>query len=94
MPVAASKEEVKAKLLAALQSHAESADGDLQKYLASKYASMEQKNALRQQMIDFFTMVPGANGPEKLGKWLQASGLPVAPCGDKRVDCALARVDV
>jgi len=72
MPVASSKEGVKERLLTALQTHAESAEGDLQKYLASKYVTNEQKAALREEMIDFFALVAGADAPEKLGKWLQA----------------------
>ena len=69
MPVASSKEGVKEKLLTALQTHSESAEGDLQKYLASKYVTNEQKAALREETIDFFALVAGANAPEKLGKW-------------------------
>jgi hypothetical protein len=72
MPVASSKEGVKEKLLTALQTHSESAEGDLQKYLASKYVTNEQKAALREETIDFFALVAGADAPEKLGKWLQA----------------------
>ena len=76
MAAVVTKEGVKEKLLIALQSHAASAEGDLQMYLANKYVTSEQRAALQQLIIDFFDHVPGANAPEKVGKWLQVHQFP------------------
>ena len=78
MAAVVTKEGVKEKLLIALRSHATSAEGDLQMYMANKYVTIEQRAALQQLIIDLFANVPGANAPEKLGKWLQASQCPAS----------------
>ena len=84
--MAVTKEGVKEKLLTALQSHAASAEGDLQMYMAKKYVTAEQKAVLQQLIIDFFANVPGANAPEKLGKWLQARQCPASGVVSKDVN--------
>ena len=63
-----------------------SAEGDLQMYMAKKYVTAEQKAVLQQLIIDFFANVPGANAPEKLGKWLQARQCPASGVVSKDVN--------
>ena len=65
-------EQVRHKILTNIQTNAESyAGGDLQVYLASKYTTSLQRDALKSNMEQFFTMYSTPDA-EKTNRWCEA----------------------
>ena len=60
------------KMLTALRERSDSAHGDVQRYLASKYPTKVNKERLKQDIDAFFAALPGPSDASSAARFMQA----------------------